>query len=620
MRPQTTVLLMLIPILLVQIVWPVNVCARDTLDDQCESLDDCVLRLRKLAKQPNKHSASSSLERDRLIKRLLSFEQVVPSMVELLADSDIDVANLAAETLRDARSIEAVYLPQIIAGLDRGLRWLPPALGHIDSETAAREAVKRYLVSEGAPHNQEAYAVKLCGARALPAIFAAIRCTHNCPASPDYYLLGYVLGEMDDFIVDGAKGLMEIADDEKLPEENVRSALLVMAYLGPRARFLEPHLLKLREKKFELLEQIDQTLIGIHANAAGNIFAYRLNAMPNSLTLRELAEIGAAGRDAGKVVLALLENVDQELRLSAARTLGFIDYQPAVPKLIELLNDQGDVRLNWVAAQALGRLHAVEAENALSIVASSHWYPPVQDAAKTAIQHIKEGAPYSSEFADRNFPFEFYDYEHLGRALKSCERPLSKPIKPSPTTKLYTRTAARQLKKLSYATTIYSYGPAEIPPTKKGEKPPVIEVTPDNMVEHREQRMQEPEVALRVADGWLAGASRGEWGGELVHIDTKGHAETLLNANVEDIYELEGRIIVLTDLAHRMSNKGDVYEASRSPNGSWSISLWRALPGAPFQSWQDEHGEVFIVVVSGGSLFLDRGGTMRMAPCSSEVD
>jgi hypothetical protein len=49
-----------------------------------------------------------------------------------------------------------------------------------------------------------------------------------------------------------------------------------------------------------------------------------------------------------------------------------------------------------------------------------------------------------------------------------------------------------------------------------------------------------PDVALRVASGWLVGSDRGEWGGELIYLEEALAPQMILHANVVGI--LEGEI------------------------------------------------------------------------------
>jgi len=126
---------------------------------ECASLSICIESVHEFVKSHEPDMGLSPGEQA-IVQRLTTFgEAAIPHLVEMLACPDIEVAQIAAAALRDVKNIDPRFLPQIIQGLDRNLDWLPPALGRINSPEAAKEAVARYLVSESAPYNQEAYAV-----------------------------------------------------------------------------------------------------------------------------------------------------------------------------------------------------------------------------------------------------------------------------------------------------------------------------------------------------------------------------------------------------------------------------------------------------------------------------
>ncbi len=162
----------------------------------CGTPDHCVRSLYEYVKANEPISGLPSPV-ERIIHKLADYgDAVVPSLVDLLADPDVEVTNMAGAALREIESIEPRHLPQIIEGLDRGVHWLPAALGRIDSPEAAKEAVYRYLVSRSKPYNQEAYAVKLSGERAIPYVLevAGVRAMRSrkspVPRPPDPRLLG----------------------------------------------------------------------------------------------------------------------------------------------------------------------------------------------------------------------------------------------------------------------------------------------------------------------------------------------------------------------------------------------------------------------------------------------
>lgn len=579
----------------------------------CDSLDACTTELRAMATRPDVEDGRMDESEDALLIRMRGFDGAVPRLVALLSDPDKRVASMAAKGLRDASQIDPVYLPEIIAGLDRDLGWLAPALGHMPSDAAAREAVKRLLVSDSAPHNQEAYAVELSGERAIPFIVEAARCSNGC-GEQDHYYLGHVLGEMERHRALAAPGLMALAEDDSISEQAVRGALSMITRLGPDGASLEARLRVLRERKPELADAVDEALIGIGSTLAGDIFAERLRKEPNVYLLRDLAEAGHAGRASGPVLIELLGHPDWEVRQGAARALGFIGYELAADALVPLLDEPTDVRLNWIAAESLGRMRAKSAELALQRAAESHWFPAVREAAATALAAIRTGKPYENRFHRDNFAFEFFSYQSMAGEMPACRTPELRIVKEPRERKLHASTDSVRLAKLAYASTIVSYGAVEDlnGTAKPGE---VIELTSKNTVEHRQVVSQTPDVALSVDNGWLVGSDRGEWGGELAFIGDDGLNQTILEKNVEDIYQLDSRLIAVTGLAHMFVNEAMLYEVARDAEGKWSARPWRVLPSAPGSSWLVPTGELQVNSHEGVSVLVNSAGAMRMAPC-----
>lgn len=297
--------------------------------------------------------------------------------------------------------------------------------------------------------------------------------------------------------------------------------------------------------------------------------------------------------------------------------MGYVGYIQGSGALISALHNPEDARLTGPAAQSLGRLRAASAGDELRLLARNNWYPPVRQEALVAVRNIETGDAYPAIDSRGNFAIEFFDYEYLGHGTGICNKTLV-AAKPEATDhKLYANRSSLQLKKLAYPVTILSYGPATVPERKLGEEPKIIKVTPENIVEHRTPQTQVPQVALRVDHGWLAGSSRGEWGGELTYVDDKGARQQVLNQNVEDVYFLGKDIIAVTGLAHLMSNYGMIYKVSRGADGTWVPTAWRALPGAPQSSWLADTGELLVNVFDGGSILVSADGAMRMAPCAA---
>jgi HEAT repeat protein len=575
----------------------------------CDSLDACIAQLREVDVRRNPSNADTAL-----VARIRTFDGAVPRLVALLADPNEQVADLAAYGLRDAESIDAAFLPQIVAGLDRGLGWLPPALAHMPGEAPAREAVARYLVSDSAPHNQEAYALELMGVRAVPYIVNAARCQPRC-GEQDHYNLGAVLAEMEeDARTLAAPQLMAVAEEPAASEQAVRGTLEMIGQLGTAGASLEPRLQALRGRKPELAASIDETLVGIGSSKAGDIFSQRLRESPDIYQLRDLADTGSAGVAAGPVLVELLRHPDWEIRQGAARALGFIGYADGASALVPLLDEPTDVRLNWIAAESLGRLQAASALPALQRAAQSHWFPAVRQAASRALVAIAGGKPYADESGQSLLP-EFFAFMAMAYDLPTCIEPELAQVAEPPGQKLAGKKDADRLAKLAYAATIVSFGAADETEQKAAHPDGIIQVTPRNIVEHRQIVPQTPSIALRVDDGWLVGSDRGEFGGELAYVDDKGVSQTFLDENVEDIYRLGPRLVAVTGLAHMGIDHGLLYELARGADGRWTAKPWRTLPSAPGSSWFVPSGELQVNSYHGVSVLIDPAGAMRMAPC-----
>lgn len=571
--------------------------------ESCADLDACVERLRFLALRANQYSSLDASDLA-LIERMSTVEGVTARLVSLLADPDKDVAELAAAVLSNISNIDPAYLPQVKAGLDRKLGWLPRALGRMDSDEAAREAVARFLVSEDAPNNQERFAVRLSGRRAIPWIVKHARCKPACGEN-DIYLLAAALKDMGDERAEAAPALMDIAEAPSSSRTVSRGALELVAALETDGLGIEARLLALSLTHPELKHSVDLALIGIHSELAGDIYASSLSPESDPVALRDLAILGRAGRSAGPKVVELLHAPDWELRIAAATALGEIGFEPAIPLLVEVAQDLSDVRLQWVAVRALGRLRAADARPVLARLVDDHWYPPVRDAAAAALQELTlpPVAP-DADNAERRSIDRFWSWWDMGSTAPECDRVAVESREMPGTLDGNTDAERIQLMSLAYPK------PARYPPP-----PPKPGVRPSEHAKAPTRVMKVPGVALRLDDGWLVGTSEGEWGGELVFIEDGDRTKVIATQNVRGIHRLGSRVVVLSGLAHLSSNRGVAFELVRQDK-DWQLQTWRGLPAAPIKNSMTASGDLLVQTAGGGTLLIAPNGAMRMAPCS----
>ncbi len=589
--------------------------ADDVEPDSCLTPLECISKIHSILDTSSRPGQYPSVEEQAIIEKLLRFgDEGMPFIINLLEEKDPLVARIGAVALRKVEKISPRYLPAIVEGLDKNVSWLAPALARVGTSEASEIAVERYLKSRSAPHNQEAYAIQLFGMGAVAAIIEAIKCTANCLPNR-FYLLGSVLNDFKSGKAEIANQLIAISKDSKLAHEIRTGSLEVISFLGESAQAIESDILALKSTEQELLYSANQALIGIKSEYAASVLAEALGSEADLWVLRDIAELGTNGKGAGKRITSLLDSLDPKIQLFAARTLGYIEYEASIPKLIELLNKRTDVLIGLVAAESLGRMKKTIASPDLLEASQNHWHPSVRDAAQKALENI-DGKNLITNAAHRdNFAFDYFSFQHLD--VESCES-VKLELKPEPVNlKLYKSSAKEKLEALTYKSVILSYGAIDEEEQVSENLDGVIEVNDQNIVEDRHYVDQIPQMALRVNNGWLAGSNRGEWGGELVFIsDNDDEPQYILKENIEDIYFVDGNYIAITGLAHLTMNSGMIYKLHRDEDGHWNSKPWINLPGSPRSSWFVESGELLINTYGGGSLLLSSDGSFRMAKCS----
>jgi hypothetical protein len=314
--------------------------------------------------------------------------------------------------------------------------------------------------------------------------------------------------------------------------------------------------------------------------------------------LRELAELGSGGQPAIKRVIALLGNSDWDIRTAAARTLGYFGSRQAVTPLLGVLNNAENWQLSFVAAESLGRLGDGHAGPALAALEHDHWYPPVRESARKARAAIAAGDHHASSADPDSSSGGFVGYEQAGEEVKPCH-PRAGQARES---FLPDHDLSRALvAKMTYDAVIVGYGCAGVGQSTRHEIP----------------SKQVPSAALEVADGWLLGGNRGEWGGEIVFVDRRGRQTKLVDDNIDSITRLGTRIFAAGGVAHISIDRGMVYEVLRDAQGHWSAQPWRVLPGEPWSSAPQPDGS-WLIDTNGGTVVLAPDGEIRMATCPAK--
>jgi hypothetical protein len=352
-----------------------------------------------------------------------------------------------------------------------------------------------------------------------------------------------------------------------------------------------------RRKPVDLQSEARRALLAIGGSGTREALEASLDgAEDQRLVLRDVAALGDGGREAGPRVEKLLSSSEPDVRVAAARALGFIGYREATPSLVAALDDSDDWRVVYVAAEALGRLRAVESREALQATASDHWYPPVRDAARTALRALDAKYRYASSAHRTNFALDFFDYEHAGRAYPPCADQAHYPSVPQ--------------------------RPETLDPTGQPSLAEAYDREIRSLSEKGWQtthRRTIPEVGLRVDGGWLVGGDHGEWGGELLLKPDGGQSTKILDRNISGLHAMaDGSIVAVTGLSHLGMDEGSLYTIACAPTKGCSATRWKSLPGAPRSSWLIAAGEL-LVNTTGGSVLVAPDGALRLADCHAAI-
>ena len=503
----------------------------------------------------------------------------VPYVIELLRDDDPRVRHLAQYIVRDLKGLEAKHLDALVATMADNGGWVPPALARIGTPQAI-EALVDHLRRHPQSETQVTFALAGLGGRA--AVPLAHLFDGKAPVRSE--LADAICGIFRSMAKNATPAidiLMARARTAGGPAENRADAIMAIGCIGPVAGGANVALAALATQP-ELSRSVEAALVAIEAPQAVGILSERLRRSPDIGDLVTLAWMGERAGAAAPAVAALLRAPDREVRGAAARALGFLRSNVNASALVALLADQEDWRLPQAASESLGRLGVVAALPELERLASTHWYPPVRQSARRAIEVLRGRERYPTGTSRAMFGMEFFGY--LIEAPAHSKRPR---IVPGPN-----ELGPNERKALRY-----------VVPQLEAEGDDATTRTPEEQV---------PDVGLKLADGFLVGADRGEFGGELMHMDaSKGSPTQLLGENIVGIHETTIGIVIATGLSHMAFNRGALYVARRAGPGKYEVTYWKTLPGAPRASGLTADGALF-VSCEGGDILV-KGSRIEMA-------
>lgn len=387
-----------------------SLAASPALSDEsppCANMKACIRAIPTIAAG----SMGITQEEQRLAEAINAYGgAAVPELLPYLKDTNKGVRELTSFILRSQPGLREEDLPALMESRLRGDGWIPPAIARIGTPKAIAFLVNE-MKKEPEPQSQLTWAFKVLGPKAGPPLVKLYRCGTQC----DGRLLEAcesIFGELKDQAGSVVPDLKAIALDETQPLIARRAAVTTLGAIGPSAA-AAPDLQSLAAKeRADFGEVVDQAFFGMRHPAAVDGILKRIE-QGNDIAFVDLAEMGRAGQVAGPTIVKYLSDPHRAVR--AARTFGYIGYAGATEELVHLLHSE-DWRKVYVSCESLGQLKAADARAELERVMTTHWYPPVRDAAKAAILSI-EGKDNHHADNDQPLTAHFFAFEHAGENL-----------------------------------------------------------------------------------------------------------------------------------------------------------------------------------------------------------
>ncbi len=557
-----------------------------TAGDRRPSLDELLAQVPEIARGAG---PGVSDEQQRLAKQIQGFgADAIPAMISRLNSPDQDVSAFAGYVLRDMAGLNETHLDALIAARKKGDGWIPPAIARVGTPRAIA-----FLIDDLKAHpeteTQLTWALVESGNKAAPGL-AALFHSPEPLSQPLRSAINSVLTEMGPKAKGAIAPLFAAAGDRQLNAENRVGAVIAIGSIGSAAAEMVPRLHELARAEPALFgHAVKAAIVGIGTADAVPIMIEQLKTWPREIVLRDIAALRENGRSAGPVVATLLSDPDWDVRVAAARTLGYIDYQAGGTVLRGALADPNDWRLVYVAAESLGRLHDRSAVLDLKKVEAAHWSPVVRQSAHKAVDVILGRDAYTSRWHPSNFPFEYFEYQNASFGPADDDGSGA--------------TAAK-----------FENEPGVLTPEEREKIKCSFEIVGyDEKGRNSHPVMAVPSCAFRVPGGYLVGIDRGEWGGQLMFRSEEGKCEVLLGKNTHGIHRLPFGIVALTGLAHMFMNSGVIYRVTLEAGHAPTAKPWKQLPGAPRRSGKLKDGSLY-VSCHGGDVIITPQGEIKAAP------
>jgi HEAT repeat protein len=313
------------------------------------------------------------------------------------------------------------------------------------------------------------------------------------------------------------------------------------------------------------------------------------------------AELGVKAAHLGDRLAELLDDPDANVRTGACAALGYTGRLDLWPVLARALKDQ-DWRVAYSACISLARLQAKGALPSLRAAAESHWYPRVRFTAIYAEHQILgtevplEVPAHVGHGAKRGLDgVQFGSFDSTDYGLSPMDE-----------------ASVAKLGVFSSLATVMPWSRAEwlSPEQKTFEElhPKLYGAIAEETKKAKNGHWGECRLKGMVERGesTLVALSAGEWVGGLFAVTKEGKASLIVDENVHELIDWNGRLIALVGMWHMGMDEGRALEITQK-NGVWSAKFLYAMPGCPWSGGVLPDGRLF-ANCEGGAVAVGKDG------------
>lgn len=513
-------------------------------------------------------------------------------LINLLLHPTPKVRSLTAFTLLSQKIIPEKYYETIKKSFEMGNGWTPSLFRKIRNKESIEFLIESFKENPQIHGQIDNAIINLCE-KAVPYLIKYFKESYENKEAVLRSTI-FLFSKMKECAISAVPELVNISLNKKYDQETKISAINSIGEIGTINDEDLEKIKSLRKLKSEKINNaIDSLLFSIGSIEGITTLMDSIEKSKDCILLRDLAEKQERAKFTGTRLSEMLNShrqIDDLVRVCIVRTIGYINYTPAVKTLIKIVKaNENHWELVYVTIETLGKLRSKNSIPVLKDIAKNYWYEPVRKKATEAINKIENNIKEDKEESNhRNFAWDYFSF--MDRDIKNLN-------------------IGKKCLDISGKEVLQDKNdtPKDFSVLKYKQEQVVYTRDPDGKAVKRTRIIDVvSSIGIKVNNGFIVGDDRGEFGGEVQFVG-KNESYLIINDNAVEIRKTKKHgIIAATGLAHMVSNRGMLHKIIFD-NKKWVAKPFFQLPGEPQFMKIMENG-IYVNTRNGGSLLIDNDG------------